>query len=188
LLEVHVAFPWNGRITHVNKQPGKASPDVDIVMKALELWSRDKGTQWGEGSYDSNDLKLSAPGYATVPASQYKCNAYVAEVLHQSLGLVFKVHASAEDKGKFFPYQAREWGNTSVNIPGFTVVAANLAMGDIWSNGHHTGIYLGTYNGKKLYISARDDADGLFGTTVQHAHGIQIKYLPDGGVYRRYAK
>ena len=89
-------------------------------------------------------------------------------------------------KGKYFPYQAREWGNPATTLPRFKVVTSP-ALGDIWSNGSHTGIYLGTHYGKRLYISARDDGLGLFGEDkVQYAHGIQIKLLPDGGVFRRY--
>ncbi|WNG28231.1 LysM peptidoglycan-binding domain-containing protein [Cystobacter fuscus] len=165
---------------------GSALPaDLGIVMRALLLWSQDPGNTWGEGIWDSDDLILSAPGYATVPASQYKCNAYVAEVIYQSLGKIFLVHASKEEKGKYFPYQAKEWGNKNVDIPNFKVVTAP-AMGDVWSNGTHTGIYLGEYTGKKIYVSARDDLRGVFGLTMQKAHGIQIKYLSDGGVFRRY--
>jgi len=167
---------------------GSALPaDLGIVMKALLLWSQDPGNMWGEGSWDSDDLILSAPGYATVPASQYKCNAYVAEVIYQSLGKIFLVHASKEEKGKYFPYQAKEWGNKdkNVDIPNFKVVTTP-AMGDVWSNGTHTGIYLGEYTGKKIYISARDDGKGVFGLTMQKLHGIQIKFLSDGGVFRRY--
>ena len=60
-------------------------------------------------------------------------------------------------------------------------------MGAIWSNGKHTGIYLGHYNGFDLYISARDDGNGVFGlVSVQQEHGIQIKHLPAGGVYRQF--
>ena len=41
---------------------------------------------------------MSAHEYARVPASQYKCNAYVAETQYRSLGLVFKVHAQASPR------------------------------------------------------------------------------------------
>lgn len=160
-------------------------PDVAIVMQALILWSKDSGDQWGEGSWDSKDLVMSAADYAVVPASQYKCNAYVAEVLFGSLGLVHKAIASAEQPGKFFPYQARQWGNAGQLIPNFPVVTAPQ-LGDIWSNGSHTGIFLGAYQGKNLYISARDDGSGVFALDKgQHAHGIQIKYMT-GGTFRRY--
>jgi hypothetical protein len=54
------------------------------------LWSQDQGEQWGEGIWDSDELVMSAHEYARVPASQYKCNAYVAETEYRSLGLVFK--------------------------------------------------------------------------------------------------
>lgn len=160
--------------------------DVDLVMKALMLWSQDPGNKWGEGSWDSNDLVMTAADYVTVPASQYKCNAFVAEAIYQSLRLVFLVHEAAQARGQYFPYQAREWGDTAQVIPKFAVVQAPK-MGDVWSNGTHTGIYLGEYEGKKLYISARDDGKGVFALDkVQKEHGVQIKYLADGGVYRRY--
>jgi hypothetical protein len=170
--------------------------DVSLVMKALLLWSKDPGIQWGEGSWDSSDLVMSAPDYATVPASQNKCNAYVAEVAYRSFGVVHKAIEQREyvsvwegerATGKYFTYRARQWGDAGVPIPKFTVVTAPQ-MGDIWSNGTHTGIYLGSYEGKLLYISARDDGDGVFGlkAEIQREHGIQIKYLPAGGVYRRY--
>jgi outer membrane protein OmpA-like peptidoglycan-associated protein len=164
--------------------------DLQLIMKALWLWSRDSGKQWGQGWLDSDDLIMSAPQYATVPAHQYKCNAYVAEVLYQSLGVVQEVHKQVIggwETGKYFPYRAKEWGNASFPIPHFQVVH-NPKMGDIWADGSHTGIYLGTYMGKRLSISARDDGDGVFGlkAEVQEEHGIQIKYLPEGGVYRQY--
>jgi hypothetical protein len=170
--------------------------DVQIVMKALLLWSKDSGTQWGEGIWDSSDVVLSASDYATVPAGQNKCNAYVAEVAYQSYGVVHKAiqettwdlaRGGSTPTGKYFPYRAGQWGDASLAIPHFTVVTSPL-MGDVWSNGSHTGIYLGTYSGKSLYISARDDSSGVFGLKdrLQFEHGIQIKYLPAGGVYRRY--
>ena len=38
-----------------------------------------------------------------------------------------------------------------------------------------------------LNSSSRDDGDGVFALgKVQHAHGIQIKLMPQGGTYRRY--
>jgi hypothetical protein len=165
------------------------SPDVALVMKALLLWSTDPGNKWGEGTWDSSDVIMTASDYATVPASQYKCNAYVAEVIHRSLGLVFRVHASQQQTGKYFPYRAREWGDASVAIPQFTVTTTP-ALGDIWSNGTHVGIFLGSYADKKLYISARDNGKGVFGLDekLQAEHGIQIKYLEEGGVYRHYGK
>lgn len=161
--------------------------DVQLVMKALMLWSTDPGNQWGEGTWDSKDLVMSAPDYATVPASQYKCNAYVAEVAFQSFGIIQKAIPSAEQSGKYFPYQARQWGDVTLTIPNFVVVTSPN-MGDIWSNGSHTGIFLGNYGGKLLYVSARDDGTGVFALKgqLQREHGIQIKYLPAGGVYRRY--
>jgi outer membrane protein OmpA-like peptidoglycan-associated protein len=161
--------------------------DLRFVMEALLLWSRDSGNQWGEGIWDSQDLVMSAADYATVPAGQYKCNAYVAEVAYRSVGIVQRAIASQGQPGRFFPHQARDWGNAKQAIPNFPVVTGPQ-LGDIWSNGSHTGIYLGTYAGHRLYISARDDSEGVWGlrSGIQQEHGIQIKELGQGGVYRRY--
>jgi hypothetical protein len=161
--------------------------DLRLVLEALMLWSNDPGNQWGEGIWDSRDLVMSAADYVTVPAGQYKCNAYVAEVAYRSFSLVQRVYESEQQPGRFFPYQAKDWGNANLAIPHFGVVT-RPDMGDIWSNGSHTGIYLGTYTGHRLYISARDDGSGVWGlnSEIQKAHGIQIKELQAGGVYRRY--
>ncbi|TCO59436.1 OmpA family protein [Actinocrispum wychmicini] len=160
--------------------------DLQIVMKALILWSKDKGTTWGEGIFDSTDVTLSCADYATVPASQNKCSSYVAEVLFEAVGTVHKVYTSDEQAGKFFPNRAADWGDTAKVISNYPVVSSP-ALGDVWSNGHHVGIFLGNYNGQLLYISARDDGDGVFGLgKAQHAHGIQIKLMPAGGVYRHF--
>ena len=178
----------NQRLELVRK--GEPLPDdVRFVLEALMLWSKDPGNQWGEGVWDSKDLVMSAADYATVPASQFKCNAYVAEVAYRGVGVIQKAHASQGQAGRYFPFQAKEWGNPSVSIPHFNVVTT-AQMGDIWSNGSHTGIYLGTYNGQPLYISARDDGAGVWGLSsqVQQKHGIQIKVLQPGGVYRRYSR
>jgi hypothetical protein len=161
-------------------------PDLAVVLRALVLWSRDKGTTWGEGIFDSTDVTLTAAEYATVPAGQNKCNAYVAEVLHGAVGTVHKAIPSADEPGRFFPYRAKQWGDTAQLIPSYPVVG-DPRMGDVWSNGSHVGVFLGEYNGRLLYISARDDGDGVFALDkVQHEHGIQIKFMPKGGVYRRY--
>jgi outer membrane protein OmpA-like peptidoglycan-associated protein len=160
-------------------------PDLHLVMSALALWSTDPGNQWGEGSWDSNDLVMSAAEYATVPEGQNKCNAYVAEVVNRSLGLVFKTYPAAAQPGRFFPFRARDWGDPKTVIPHFPVVASPV-MGDIVSTGSHVGVFLGSYGGHNLYVSARDDPIGVFGTGVQHAHGIQIKFLPTVPVARRY--
>lgn len=161
-------------------------PDVDIVMKALILWSRDPGNQWGEGVWDSQDLVMTAHDYATVPASQYKCNAYVAEVVYQSLGLVFRHISAADQPGKYFPFQAKEWHDPTVPIPHFPVVTIPK-MGDIYATETHSGIFLGEYAGKLLYVSARDDPFGVFGSpSEQREHGIQIKVIPKAGVFRHY--
>ena len=159
---------------------------LKITLESLRLWIDDPGDQWGEGWWDSNDLDMSAPCYVTVPASQNKCNVYVAEVISLATGITFPVIESEEELWKYFPYRAKDWGDIKKTIPHFVIVN-NPQMGDIWSNGSHTGIYLGEYNGVKLYISARDNGDGVYGLdSVQHEHGIQIKQLEDGGVYRTF--
>jgi hypothetical protein len=159
---------------------------LKITLESFRLWIEDPGNRWGEGSWDSDDLDMSAPCYVTVPASQYKCNAYVAEVIFLATGITFPVIESEEEPGKYFPYQAKHWGDAKKTIPHFVVVNTPQ-MGDVWSNGGHTGIYLGQHNGVKLYISARDDGDGVYGVdSVQHEHGIQIKQLPEGGVFRTF--
>ena len=160
--------------------------DLKVVFVALRYWKDDSGQQWGEGRYDSDDLKMSYEKYATVPDSQYKCNAYVAEVLYVGLGVFFLAIKSKEEPGKYFPHQAKEWGDVNSVISNFEVTQSPV-MGDIWSNGSHTGIYLGRHDNKELYISARDDSSGIFGTKLQKTHGVQIKFLPEGGVYRHYA-
>ena len=96
-------------------------PDLHLVMAALALWSTDPGNKWGEGIFDSKDLVLSAADYATVPAGQNKCNAYVAEVLNRSLGLVFRAIPSTEQPGRFFPIRARDWADPKTAIPHFPV-------------------------------------------------------------------
>jgi hypothetical protein len=161
-------------------------PEVAMVTKALVLWSTDPGNVWGEGIWDSTDVTLSAAEYATVPAGQNKCNTYIAEVVFRAVGTVHKVRESSDEPGRYFPYRAREWGDSGVKIPHFHV-EASARIGDIWSSGTHVGVYLGEYSGKALYISARDDGDGVFALDeVQQRHGIQIKYIKPGGVYRRY--
>lgn len=161
--------------------------DVAMVMKALMIWSADPGNRWGEGIWDSTDITLSCADYATVPASQNKCNTYVAEVIYQAVGVVHKVYESTDQRGRYFPYRAKDWGDSSRVIPHFRVVT-DPVMGDIWSSGTHVGIYLGEYTGRRLYISARDDGDGVFGLDEgwQKEHGVQIKYIKPGGVYRRH--
>jgi outer membrane protein OmpA-like peptidoglycan-associated protein len=163
-------------------------PDLAVVLRALVLWSRDTGTTWGEGIWYSRDVTLTAADYATIPASQNKCNSYVAEVLHGAVGTVHKAHESAQQPGRFFPYRAGQWGDANQHIPNYPVVT-DPRLGDVWSNGSHMGVYLGSYSGRLLYISARDDGSGVFALDkIQHAHGIQIKFMPAGGVYRRFAR
>jgi hypothetical protein len=176
------------RVSLETVAPGAALPDdLAIVMKALMLWDQDPGTKWGEGIWDSSEVVLTATDYATVSARQDTCNAYVAEVVFRSVGLIFKVYASQEAPGKFFPFRAADWGNPKTSIPHFSVVTTP-ARGDVWSSGTHVGIYLGEYAGRALYVSARDDGNGVFGLQgeLQKSHGVQIKVIARGGVYRRY--
>jgi hypothetical protein len=175
-----------GRRLMAQNEGDPLPPDLAIVMRALMLWSKDSGTQWGEGIWDSRDLTLTAADYATVPASQNKCNAYVAEVLYGAVGTVHKAHQSSEQARRWFPYRAREWSNPSQAIPNYPVVASPQ-LGDVWALEGHVGVYLGEYAGRTIYISARDDDSGVFALDkVQHAHGIQIKFMKPGGTYRRY--
>ena len=103
-----------------------------------------------------------------------------------------------------FHLERAEWADTSKYISNFGVDNANPRMGDVWASiteaniifrdVAHAGIYLGEYNGIKLYISARSNGDGVYGlNSVQHENGLQIKELvdpgerePKGGVYREY--
>ena len=162
---------------------------LKITLESLRLWIEDPGNKWGEWNLDplgENDLDMSAPCYVTVPSSQNKCNAYVAEVIFLATGITFPVIEAEQAPGKYFPYQAGHWGDTKKTIPHFVVVN-NPQMGDVWSNGGHTGFYLGEHNGIKLYISARSNSDGVYGVdSVQHEDGIQIKQLEEGGVFRTF--
>jgi hypothetical protein len=146
----------------------------------------------------TRNLRLSAPEYAVIPQTQPKCSAYVAEVVYRALGLVHKAHEETEwvasvptgdpvkeSTGKYFPYQANQWGDEDVQIPSFRVVAGP-EPGDIWSDGHHVGVYLGEYAGIRLYVSARLDPNGVFGLGLQQEEGVQIKCLKPGGIFRRY--
>jgi hypothetical protein len=168
-------------------------PNLSITLEALKLWLEDPGYLWG-ASKDPNDVDVgpqdlvpSASCYASVPYDRYKCNIYVAEAIYLATGVTFKQYQSDEQEGKYFPYRAEDWANTAKTIPHFIVDNIDPQMGDIWSNGHHTGIYLGQYNGIKLYISARDNGDGVYGIPIiQREHGIQIKQLEDGGIFRQY--
>lgn len=168
-------------------------PHLSITLEALKLWLDDPGYLWGASKDPSDvdvgpqDLVPSASCYASVPYDRYKCNIYVAEAIYLATGVTFKQYQSNEQEGKYFPYRAEDWANTAKTIPHFIVDNIDPQMGDVWSNGHHTGIYLGQYNGIKLYISARDNGDGVYGLPIiQREHGIQIKQLEDGGVFRQY--
>ena len=169
------------------------APPLLITLEALKLWLEDPGYLWG-ASKDPNDVDVgpqdltpTASCYASVPYNRYKCNIYVAEAIYLATGVTFKEYQSEEQAGKYFPFRAADWANTAVTIPYFIVNNVDPQMGDIWSNGHHTGVYLGQYNGIKLYISARDNGEGVYGIPViQREHGIQVKQLENGGLFRQY--
>ncbi|PZS26631.1 MAG: hypothetical protein DLM59_17935 [Pseudonocardiales bacterium] len=165
---------------------GHALPeDVRIALQALYLWDQDNGRTWGHAESNAA-VNLTAPRYATVAGHMNKCNIYVAEVLSQTVGTVQQVYESDRQRGRYFPYRAEDWGDTAKAIPEYPV-AATPKMGDIWSNGQHVGIYLGSYRGRRMYISARNDTDNVFGIgELQREHGLQIKFLPDGGVMRHH--
>jgi hypothetical protein len=162
-----------------------------ITVEALNLWVADNGKIWGT-SKETADFSSTCESYATVPGDDPKCNIYVAEVIY--LATASKVaHKAHEEKyvgipytGKYFPYRAAEWADTSISIPYFRVDNANPEMGDIWARGSHTGIYLGEYNGVELYISARFNGDGVYGCcypkSIQYENGIQIKEPPKDDV------
>ena len=169
------------------------APPLLILLEALNLWLEDPGYLWG-ATKDPNDVDVgpqdlvpTASCYASVPSDRYKCNIYVAEVIYLATGVTFKQYQSEEQAGKYFPFRAEDWANTGITIPHFIVDNLDPQMGDIWSNGHHTGVYLGQYIGIKLYISARDNGEGVYGLPIiQREHGIQIKQLENGGVFRQY--
>ncbi len=165
---------------------GKPLPeDVRITLEALTLWANDDGRTWGHAAANRG-VNLSAPQYAAVAGHMNKCNIYVAEILNRTVGTLQLIHASDRQIGKYFPYRAEEWGDTKTVIPEYPVVSVPR-MGDVWSNGHHVGIYLGTYKGNRLYVSARNDTDGVWGLKgLQYEHGVQIKLMPEGGVLRRH--
>ena len=173
-----------GRIQAVDA--GKDPPEgARIALEALTLWDHDTGTLWGRAK-SNHRMNLSAPQYATVAAHMNKCNIFVAEVLHQTVGTVQQVYESDSQPGRYFPYRAEDWGERSKTIPDYPVVT-DPQMGDIWSNGEHVGIYLGSYEGQRLYVSARNDTANVFGLgELQHEHGLQIKALPPGGLMRRH--
>jgi peptidoglycan hydrolase-like protein with peptidoglycan-binding domain len=191
-------------------RPIPPSP-LAITVEALKLWVNDDGKTWGR-SDETADFGSTCESYAKVGGGEAKCNIYVAEVIYRATSIIHKAHAQESVgipiTGKYFPYRAEEWADTSKNIPYFRVDIKDPKMGDIWaartSNtwaernvpyvdfSYHVGIYLGEYNGVKLYISARADSDGVYGIgPVQYKNGIQVKELippgydePKGGVFR----
>jgi len=183
-------------------RPIPPSP-LRITIEALNLWLADTGKIWGT-SDETADYNSPAQCYATVNGDDSKCNIYVAEVIYGATGIIQKAHAEKGETGRYFPYRAAEWADTSKFIPYFRLDNADPKMGDIWAaitevntftrNLAHVGIYLGEYAGVKLYISARDNGNGVYGIgRVQHEDGIQIKELvdpgkkpPKGGVFREF--
>jgi peptidoglycan hydrolase-like protein with peptidoglycan-binding domain len=183
-------------------RPIPPSP-LRITVEALNLWLADTGRIWGT-SDETADYNSPAQCYATVKGDDSKCNIYVAEVIYGATGITHKAHAEKGEIGRYFPYRAAEWADTSKFIPYFRLDNADPKMGDIWAaitevntftrNLAHVGIYLGEYAGVKLYISARDNGNGVYGIgRVQHEDGIQIKELvdpgkkpPKGGVFREF--
>jgi peptidoglycan hydrolase-like protein with peptidoglycan-binding domain len=183
-------------------RPIPPSP-LRITVEALNLWLADTGKIWGT-SDKTADYNSPAQCYATVKGDDSKCNIYVAEVIYGATGITQMAHAERGETGRYFPYRAAEWADTSKFIPYFRLDNANPNMGDIWAaitevntftrNLAHVGIYLGEYAGVKLYISARDNGNGVYGIgRVQHEDGIQVKELvdpgkkpPKGGVFREY--
>ena len=186
-------------------RPIPPSP-LRITVEALMLWVADTGKIWGS-SDKTADYNSPAQCYATVKGEDSKCNIYVAEVIYGATGITQKAHAERAggvETGRYFPYRAAEWADTSKFIPYFRLDNADPKMGDIWAaitevntftrNLAHVGIYLGEYAGVKLYISARDNGNGVYGIgRVQHEDGIQIKELvdpgkkpPKGGVFREF--
>lgn len=175
-------FTCDGQTTVI---PERDPTPLAIVLAALELWDTDPGNQWGEGSSDSKDFTSSNGAYATVPASQYKCNIFVGEVIFRAIGQSIPWIASAEQKGKAFPPRARDWGDKNQKIPFFDIVTGDPQIGDILPFGGHVGISLG----HGIYISARDDANGVITNdgqgVIQHSHGIQIKAIGTPDLIRR---
>lgn len=183
-------------------RPIPPSP-LRITVEALNLWLADTGKIWGT-SDKTADYNSPAQCYATVKGDDSKCNIYVAEVIYGTTGITQKAHSEKGETGRYFPYRAAEWADTSKFIPYFRLDNADPKMGDIWAaitevntftrNLAHVGIYLGEYAGVKLYISARDNGNGVYGIgRVQHEDGIQIKELvdpgkkpPKGGVFREF--
>jgi hypothetical protein len=154
------------------------------VLAALKLWTSDPGDQWGEGIWDSKDFTSTNPAYAVTPASQYKCNIFVAESLYRGCQVSLPKHEKADEKRKFFPPRAREWGDKSVPIQDFEIVTGEPQPGDIAPVGGHVGIALGC----GIYISARDTDSGAITDGVQYKHGIQIKPLGTPDLLRRCTK
>lgn len=179
---------------------GPPSPGFLIAERALQLWDVDPGDKWGEGSFffgfGNTDLVMSSPQYTIIPASQAKCNAFVAEAIFLATGKVLPGPRGTD--GRHFPPTASDWANLGAAVPGFKLVRdqGKPQLGDIWSNGGHVGIFLAKHKGEILYISARETEFGErtpFGVHegLQKTDGIHVKFLPrrvsSHGIYRRYA-
>ncbi|MQA87397.1 MAG: hypothetical protein GEV03_22900 [Streptosporangiales bacterium] len=158
-------------------------PDLKTAMAALALWSSDPGNGWSEGIWGSRELILSVADYATLPAGRSRCDAYLAEMLHSTTERVFRVYESEEQQDRYFPSSAREWGDPAQTIPDFPVVTSPM-LGDVVSTGGHVGVYLGSYAGRILYLSAGGDVV----RRGSGGGGVQITYGPSHSnvVYRRY--
>ena len=185
--------------------------DLRLVLESLVMWQYDPGDTWGEAArwFEYKDwlipeptkrnVRPTAPDYATVPTTQPKCTTYVAEVVYRAFGHVDRTIPETKTAvrkgrvvetwrtGRWFPHRADAWGDPDLDIPHFAVVS-DPKMGDIWAseNRKHVGVYLGTYAGQPLYVSARLDSDGVFGRPLQPDEGIQIKIKQPGGTFRRY--
>jgi hypothetical protein len=204
-------------------RPIPPSP-LAITIEALKLWADDNGNTWGTsdttadfdptaecyatvaGDDSKCNIFVAEVIYRATGVTHQAHEETQSETECMSVDNVAAVgcYKIQSPTGYYFPYRAAEWADTSKNIPNFRVDNADPRMGDIWAaiteknvifrNVAHAGIYLGEYNGIKLYISARSNGDGVYGLgPVQHENGIQIKELtdpgvsdPKGGVFREY--
>jgi peptidoglycan hydrolase-like protein with peptidoglycan-binding domain len=180
-----------------------------ITTQALKSWVEDDGKTWGTAG-DTADFVSPAKCYATVEGSADKCNIYVTDVIYHATSVTFKgipekkLNSQLKEvpTGKYIPFRARDWADPAIKIPHFQVTSSPK-MGDIWAifypltiTSGHVGIYLGEYDGIKIYISARNDGDGVYGlNSIQHINGLQVKELiapkdakPIGGTYREYSR
>jgi hypothetical protein len=52
-------------------------------------------------------------------------------VIYGATGIIQKAHAEKGETGRYFPYRAAEWADTSKFIPYFRLDNADPKMGDI---------------------------------------------------------